>query len=133
MSYFMFWIIAEAIGTGIYFNPWFPDIKSKNLTWVFLTFVTMALPLLLSWLVLRSESRNVFRHSLTEVQKALLPQEMPGTPWSYKRFLWFCAALLLALFAFVAGEAFTTIFLDTLPHGPIGAILSVYAWVAARV
>ncbi|KAG0178848.1 hypothetical protein DFQ28_004013 [Apophysomyces sp. BC1034] len=52
-------------------------------------------------------------------------------PASYRRFLWFCTALSIALFALVAGETYAYIFLSTLPHSSLDAFVYVYSWVGS--
>ncbi|EPS35207.1 hypothetical protein H072_11586 [Dactylellina haptotyla CBS 200.50] len=50
-------------------------------------------------------------------------------PYSYIRFLWFCAAILLGLVAFVLGELYAEIYLRTLPHSNKETVIYVYSWV----
>ncbi|KAF3935328.1 hypothetical protein ABW19_dt0207828 [Dactylella cylindrospora] len=50
-------------------------------------------------------------------------------PYSYIRFLWFCAAILLGLVAFVLGELYAEIYLKTLPHSNKETVIYVYSWV----
>jgi len=51
-------------------------------------------------------------------------------PRSYRRFLWFCGALLLTLTGFVLGEAYAKLYLRTLPHNSVRTVLYVWSWVA---
>ncbi|CAL3972399.1 unnamed protein product [Diplocarpon coronariae] len=51
-------------------------------------------------------------------------------PASFKRFVWFCAALCIAMMAYVLGEAYAEIYLRTLPHNTFQTIVYVYTWVA---
>ena len=51
-------------------------------------------------------------------------------PRSYRRFLWFCAALLLSLIGFVLGEVYAELYLRTLPHSALETVVYVYSWVA---
>lgn len=51
-------------------------------------------------------------------------------PRSYRRFLWFCAALLLSLIGFVLGEVYAELYLRTLPHSALDTVVYVYSWVA---
>ncbi|RUS27744.1 hypothetical protein BC938DRAFT_482802 [Jimgerdemannia flammicorona] len=124
-TYCIFWMLSQGAGACIYFT----DLKSETLTWVFLTFITMAMPLLVAFTIIRSQNRNVYRNSLTEAQKIFLQTQERRAPASYVRFLWFCTALFIALFALVAGEGYAYLFLATLPHGPIDALVYVYSWV----
>ncbi|KAK6542773.1 hypothetical protein TWF694_006715 [Orbilia ellipsospora] len=50
-------------------------------------------------------------------------------PYSYIRFLWFCAAILLGLVAFVLGELYAEIYIRTLPHDNKETVIYVYSWV----
>lgn len=62
-----------------------------------------------------------------------IPTDLPRlrAPASYRRFLWFCTALAVALFALIGGEMYAYLFLSTLPHTPLDAFIYVYSWVAA--
>lgn len=51
-------------------------------------------------------------------------------PASFVRFIWFCLALSVGLLAYVLGEAYAEIYLDTLPHGNLETIVYVWSWVA---
>ncbi|CZR55337.1 uncharacterized protein PAC_05224 [Phialocephala subalpina] len=50
-------------------------------------------------------------------------------PASFMRFIWFCAALYVAMMAYVLGEAYAETYLRTLPHNTIQTITYVYTWV----
>ncbi|KAG4411702.1 hypothetical protein IFR04_015156 [Cadophora malorum] len=50
-------------------------------------------------------------------------------PASFMRFIWFCAALYIAMMAYVLGEAYAEIYLRTLPHNTFQTIVYVYTWV----
>lgn len=50
-------------------------------------------------------------------------------PFSFVRFLWFCAALFVAMLAYLLGETYAEIYLRTLPHDTIETIFYVYSWV----
>ena len=50
-------------------------------------------------------------------------------PASFMRFIWFCAALYIAMMAYVLGEAYAEIYLRTLPHDTFQTIVYVYTWV----
>lgn len=132
-------------------------IIHQNLTWIFLTFATMCTPLLIAFLVLLFERR---RHhlgvsrGLTETQLLFSPSspargrylsasrgrsrfrwaQGDGSwfflPRSYRRFLWFCLALLLSLIGFVLGEAYAELYLRTLPHTSLETVMYVWGWIA---
>lgn len=127
-AYAFFWILSEGFGICIYY---FTGLEKYNLTWVGLTFITMAMPLLVAFLVIRSDNRNVYRHSLTEMQKTFLERQLGlRIPSSYFRFLWFCAALSIALFSLVLGESYATVYLENRPHSGLDGLVYVYSWVA---
>jgi hypothetical protein len=50
-------------------------------------------------------------------------------PASFVRFVWFCMALTVGLFAYLIGEAYAEIYLRTLPHNNLETIVYVYSWV----
>jgi hypothetical protein len=50
-------------------------------------------------------------------------------PASFMRFIWFCAALYIAMMAYVLGEAYAETYLRTLPHNTFQTIVYVYTWV----
>jgi hypothetical protein len=51
-------------------------------------------------------------------------------PASFVRFLWFCVAQYVGLMAYVIGEAYTELYLRTLPHNELETVVYVYGWVA---
>lgn len=129
---------------------------TQNLTWIFLTFATMCTPLVIAFAVLlfqRRSRRLGVRQGLSETQ-LLFSVSSPARgrylnarrnrfrwgprtglevfhlPRSYRRFLWFCGALLLTLIGFVLGEAYAELYLRTLPHTSLDTVLYVWSWVA---
>ncbi|KAI1827153.1 hypothetical protein F4861DRAFT_434300 [Xylaria intraflava] len=57
---------------------------------------------------------------------------MPRRRWlpaSFVRFVWFCLALIISMFAYLIGEAYAEIYLRTLPHNSWETIVYVYSWV----
>jgi len=50
-------------------------------------------------------------------------------PASFVRFIWFCAALFIAMLAYVLGESYAEMYLRTLPHNTFQTIVYVYTWV----
>lgn len=125
-------------------------IINHNLTWILLTFSTMLSPVLISFLVLLFERRSghLGRHSSLSDTQLLFntspSRRIPTPSWrrrvrprpswslarSYIRFIWFCSALLLSLFAFVLGEAYAEVYLRTLPHNSLETVVYVWSWVA---
>ncbi|KAF9969891.1 hypothetical protein BGZ73_007560 [Actinomortierella ambigua] len=148
LSSILFWLTTQCMGVAIYYIPGV-ELERYQLTWVFLTFCTMLIPLFVAFLVIRSENRNVYRHSLTEFQKTFLSATSLRSriPASYVRFLWFCVALALVLSTIVLGEnyaeLFTREFNHTRPTDPndpddphkkwreiVQSLVYVYSWVA---
>ncbi|KAF9932202.1 hypothetical protein FBU30_008757 [Linnemannia zychae] len=130
-SYFIFWLSTQLMGILVYY---FTGLEVYRLTWVFLTFCTMAAPLFVAFLVIRSENRNVYRHSLTVAQKTFLSHSSieARIPASYIRFLWFCVALAIALSTIVTGELYADQYIQTSrnsAHTTIEGLFYVYSWV----
>ncbi|KAG0376071.1 hypothetical protein BGX24_008316 [Mortierella sp. AD032] len=136
-SYFIFWLSTQLMGVLVYY---FTGLEVYRLTWVFLTFCTMTIPLLVAFLVIRSENRNVYRHSLTVAQKTFLSHSSIESriPASYTRFLWFCVALAIALSTIVTGELYADQYIQTSrdsdptrdrAHTTIEGLFYVYSWV----
>ncbi|KAF9973908.1 hypothetical protein BGZ65_008999 [Modicella reniformis] len=123
-------VLPVTILLGI-FVYYFTGLEIYRLTWVSLTFCTMAIPLLVAFLVIRSENRNVYRHSLTVAQKTFLTASSIESriPASYIRFLWLCVALAIALSTIVTGELYAAQFIQTSPHTTIEGLIYVYSWV----
>lgn len=128
---------------------------TQNLVWRLLSFAVMCSPLLIAFLILLFERRNHglgHRRGLSETQLLFSSSPAPRgrrgrrvrtrdffrdkTKWfqlprSYKRFLWFCAAVLLTLCAFVLGEVYSEMYLRTLPHNSLETVIYVWSWVAS--
>ncbi|KAI9236179.1 MAG: hypothetical protein BYD32DRAFT_370051 [Podila humilis] len=131
-SFFIFWLTTQLMGILVYY---FTGLGAYSLTWVFLTFCTMTIPLFVAFLVIRSENRNVYRHSLTVAQKTFLTYSIESRiPASYIRFLWFCVALAIALSTIVTGKVYADQYIkstrDEGPHKTIEGLVYVYSWVA---
>ncbi|KAG0364299.1 hypothetical protein BGZ54_007665 [Gamsiella multidivaricata] len=130
-SYFIFWLSTQLMGILVYY---FTGLEGYQLTWVFLTFCTMTIPLLVAFLVIRSENRNVYRHSLTVAQKTFLSASSieARIPASYIRFLWFCVALAIALSTIVTGQIYADQYIKApqdKPRTTIEGLIYVYSWV----
>lgn len=67
---------------------------------------------------------------LGRAQRGNLALRKRWVPASFMRFVWFCAALFIAMMAYVLGEAYAEIYLRTLPHNTLQTIVYVYTWVA---
>ncbi|KAG0012159.1 hypothetical protein BGZ81_001741 [Podila clonocystis] len=133
-SYMIFWLTTQLMGVLVYY---FTGLAAYSLTWVFLTFCTMTIPLFVAFLVIRSENRNVYRHSLTVAQKTFLTYSIESRiPASYIRFLWFCVALAIALSTIVTGKVYADLYITSTrereesPHKMIEGLVYVYSWVA---
>ena len=117
--------------------------KDESIFWVCLTFLTMSMPLISALLIIRHKrmyrrNRGVViiapaEHEDMKQYIRWFPSDLPRlkAPASYRRFLWFCTALAIALFALIGGEMYAYLFLSTLPHTPLDAFFYVYSWVAA--
>ncbi|KAF9109765.1 hypothetical protein BGX27_007232 [Mortierella sp. AM989] len=128
-SYVIFWLSTQLAGVLVYY---FTGLEGYRLTWVILTFCTMTMPLLVAFIVIRSENRNVYRHSLTVAQKTFLSASSIESriPASYIRFLWFCVALAIALSTIITGEMYADHYIQTSPHNTKEGLFYVYTWVA---
>ncbi|OLL25102.1 hypothetical protein NEOLI_005065 [Neolecta irregularis DAH-3] len=127
ISNLAFWSFSVLLGCGIYL---FSGLERYSLTWVCLSSVTMTGPILVAFGKMRHDHRHSIRPPLTETQRTFLLQPILHIPASYIRFLWFCVVLLIALGAFVLGEAYAYIYLASLPHkNPVDALIYVYSWV----
>jgi hypothetical protein len=128
-AYCVFWIMSLVVGVLIYL---FTGLEIHTLTWVLLTLLTMSMPLLVAFIVVRSQNRNTYRHSLTLHQKTFLERQLQyRIPASYLRFLWFCSTIFLVIAAFIAGEAYAHIFIGSPEtHSGIDAFIYVYSWLA---
>jgi hypothetical protein len=72
-------------------------------------------------------SRN--SRPLRAAHKPALGVRKVWIPASFMRFIWFCAALLIGLLAYVLGELYAEIYLRTLPHNSVETVFYVYSWV----
>ncbi|CAG8489771.1 1911_t:CDS:2 [Acaulospora colombiana] len=128
-AYCTFWLSSLLLGVLIYL---YTGLEKYNLTWVLLTFVTMNMPLLVAFIVIRLQNRNTYRRSLTPAQKIFLENELRyRVPSSYVRFLWFCVSISIVIGAFIAGEAYAYVFVTTpQAHTGIDAFVYVYSWLA---
>lgn len=188
--------IAIAAPIPLYYIKETRDYLQYNTIWIFWTFLVMALPVAIAFLILLlSERHRSLRQSLSDTQRIFTqswwtgedgvedtiarrnrrsraklsdsfdpcdsdnvslggagsdfrvplpararparsarPREALGLnriwiPASFMRFIWFCAALLIGLSAYVLGETYAEIYLRTLPHNNIETIVYVYSWV----
>lgn len=106
----------------------------------------MACPLLVAFLVLHLSQRHRASYTPSETQqlfshlsptnslrgrrnRAQSTASITYLPTSYRRFLWFCAALGVSLIALLLGETYAEVYLRTLPHNTIETLFYVYSWV----
>lgn len=146
-SFTLFNFLPLIVSTLLYhFLP--AAIITQNLTWIMLTFTTMLCPLVIAFFVLLYEHRHHHwgRSRAAPSETQLLFTSSPydtrnlprwqrarqrfSLPRSYKRFFWFCSALLLSLVGFVLGEAYAELYLQTLPHSNLDTVIYVYSWTA---
>ncbi|RPB22927.1 hypothetical protein L211DRAFT_857963 [Terfezia boudieri ATCC MYA-4762] len=64
-----------------------------------------------------------------QAQQSLQNSFFDLLPSSYLRFIWFLLLLLLSLIAYLLGEAYSELYLRTLPHNNLSNILYVYTWI----
>lgn len=70
-----------------------------------------------------------YRHSLTEHQRTFLERQLGRRiPKSYIRFLWFVACIAIAIFSGLIGQAYLSVYLNTLPHGSVESVVYVWTW-----
>lgn len=147
MAFILFWMVSQSIGIVFYFVP---IINDESVFWVSLTFFTMAMPVIGAFVIIhrkRMDRRHrgavgVLRSTTTDGDVTIrrkssimrwIPTDLPRlrAPASYRRFLWFCTALTIALLALVGGEMYAYLFLSTMPHTSLDAFIYVYSWVGA--
>ncbi|ORX99749.1 hypothetical protein K493DRAFT_212260 [Basidiobolus meristosporus CBS 931.73] len=126
LSYIVSWLFSIGVGTLIYY---FTGLEQYRMTWVLLTFFTMAFPMVVALFLLRSQQRNRYRKSLTMAQKTFLHEIDSRMPSSYRRYLWFCVTLMITLLGFILGEAYAHIFTETHPQSWVAGVVYVYSWV----
>ncbi|KAI9023884.1 hypothetical protein CLU79DRAFT_748625 [Phycomyces nitens] len=136
-TFMLFWLSTQGVAVlGYYFT----NLDKYTLSWVFLTFLNMCLPVLCALINIHlhnsKRSQRKLYMSLDDPQKISIFISPPEhthihIPASYRRFLWFCVALFIALFALVSGEIYAYVFLSTLPHTSLDAVVYVYSWVGA--
>ncbi|CAG8766706.1 14206_t:CDS:2 [Gigaspora margarita] len=130
-AYTVFWLLSLISGVIIYLHT---SLVKYNLTWVLLTFITMNMPLLVGFIVIRGQTNRLnYRRSLTLPQKTFFDRRQLRNrlPKSYVRFLWFCFTLFIVIAAFIAGEAYAYVFLTTPEaHSGVDAFVYVYSWLA---
>ncbi|KAI8376003.1 uncharacterized protein BYT42DRAFT_594103 [Radiomyces spectabilis] len=131
-TFAFFWL--ESQGLAVIMHYFLPSFEKYTLSWVFLTFFTMSMPLWFAMVIIHK------RHQRRRATRLLAPKGVftplhPLPRWrlpaSYRRFMWFCTSLAIALLALIGGEIYAYIFLSTLPHTSLDALAYVYSWVGA--
>ncbi|WWD19224.1 hypothetical protein CI109_103682 [Kwoniella shandongensis] len=98
--------------------------------WVVLSFVAMLMPALACFSKLKRDKRHTYRQQVPAVSRTFFGQSFSRRfPASWLRFLWFMTCLALACFSLIAGQAYASLFLTTLPHTSLDAGTWVYSWV----
>ncbi|GFZ50827.1 hypothetical protein JCM24511_08585 [Saitozyma sp. JCM 24511] len=98
--------------------------------WVSLSFLAMLMPALACFSKLKRDRRHKYRHSEPTISKAFFGQPFSKRiPSSWLRFLWFMTCLGIACFSLIAGQAYASLFLSTLPHTSLDAGTWVWSWI----
>ncbi|KAI7870360.1 hypothetical protein BDF14DRAFT_1879334 [Spinellus fusiger] len=137
LTFLLYWSTTQGIAiVACYFTT----LGKYTLSWVILTFFTMSLPVISAFANIHSNRMNRRQSAIyfaSDSAKKFSPftrsheHTLWHVPASYRRFLWFCVVLLIALFALIGGEAYAYFFLSSLPHTSLDAVLYVYSWVGA--
>lgn len=141
-SYFLFWGSTLLIGLGAHHLDLFnlrerwkahdpaDDVDWERKTfWVTLSFIAMLMPALACFSKLRRDKRHTYRHDAPAIPTKLSQPFSRRIPASFRRFMWFMAVVGIACFSVIVGQAYTSLFLSTLPHTSLDAGTWVYSWV----
>ncbi|OXG81942.1 hypothetical protein C345_04581 [Cryptococcus neoformans A2-102-5] len=114
-------------------DPGGDDVEWERKTfWVVLSFVAMLMPAVACFSKLKRDKRHTYRHPLPAVYQTFFGQAFSRRfPASWVRFLWFMTSLAIASFSLIAGQAYASLFLTTLPHTSLDAGTWVWSWVIA--
>ncbi|OWZ70472.1 hypothetical protein AYX14_04154 [Cryptococcus neoformans] len=114
-------------------DPGGDDVEWERKTfWVVLSFVAMLMPAVACFSKLKRDKRHTYRHPLPAVYQTFFGQAFSRRfPASWIRFLWFMTSLAIASFSLIAGQAYASLFLTTLPHTSLDAGTWVWSWVIA--
>ncbi|WWC63478.1 uncharacterized protein I303_106081 [Kwoniella dejecticola CBS 10117] len=98
--------------------------------WVTLSFIAMLMPAIACFSKLKRDKRHTYRQPLSTVSQTFLGGHLSRRfPASWLRFLWFMTCLAIACFSLIAGQAYASLYLTTLPHTSLDAGTWVYSWV----
>ncbi|ORY35693.1 hypothetical protein BCR39DRAFT_511533 [Naematelia encephala] len=98
--------------------------------WVTLSFLAMLMPALACFSKLKKDKRHTVRNAPGGISKTVFGDGLGRRiPASWKRFLWFMSCLGVACFSLIAGQAYASLFLSTLPHTSLDAGTWVWSWV----
>ncbi|WWC71400.1 uncharacterized protein I206_105355 [Kwoniella pini CBS 10737] len=98
--------------------------------WVTLSFVAMLMPAIACFSKLKRDKRHTYRQPVSTVSQTFLGGHLSRRfPASWLRFLWFMTCLAIACFSLIAGQAYASLYLTTLPHTSLDAGTWVYSWV----
>lgn len=92
----------------------------------------MHLPALACFSKLKRDRRHVYRHAQPLVQDTFFGNSLRRIPSSWLRFLWFMVCLAIASFSLIAGQAYASLFLSTLPHTSLDAGTWVWSWIISE-
>ncbi|ODO11071.1 hypothetical protein I350_01673 [Cryptococcus amylolentus CBS 6273] len=137
LSYALSWSITLAIGLAahhldfFYLRKRWDGRERDDVDWERKSnFLAMLLPAIACFSKLKRDKRHTYRHPIPAVYQTFFGQAFSRRfPASWNRFLWFMACLMIACFSVVAGQAYASLFLSTLPHTSLDAGTWVWSWV----
>ncbi|KAL1405827.1 hypothetical protein Q8F55_007505 [Vanrija albida] len=141
-TYSIMWVATLSVGLIAHQMDWFNLHKrwrekdpvegfdwERKTFWVVLSFAAMHMPALACFSKLKRDKRHVYRHAQPAVQYMFFGQELRRIPSSWLRFLWFMSCLVIAAVSLIAGQAYASLFLSTLPHTSLDAGTWVWSWI----
>ncbi|WVO14517.1 hypothetical protein L204_102152 [Cryptococcus depauperatus] len=143
ISYFLSWSATLFIGLAVHHLDLFylrkrwkrrdpgDDVEWERKTfWVVLSFMAMLMPAIACFSKLKRDKRHTYRHAVPAVYQTFFGQAFSRRfPASWVRFLWFMTSLAIACISVIAGQAYASLFLATLPHTSLDAGTWVWSWV----
>jgi putative effector of murein hydrolase LrgA (UPF0299 family) len=113
MSHLVIFVTSLLLGIIAYYA----GIAKYTLTWTFIATVAMLVPLAVSFYIVTSKRKSVYRNTyfteeeidfeplIGNAQVKLVVSDSMWMPTSYNQFLWFCLSLLTIYIAYWIGEA----------------------------
>ncbi|OCF32717.1 hypothetical protein I316_05638 [Kwoniella heveanensis BCC8398] len=145
LSYFLSWSVTLLVGLTAHHLDLFNLRKrrvgrnddpidsvdwERKTFWVTLSFMAMLMPAIACFSKLKRDKRHTYRQPLSAVTATFLGGHLSRRfPASWLRFLWFMTCLAIACFSLIAGQAYASLYLTTLPHTSLDAGTWVYSWV----